>query len=176
MKKVTLIAVALLAVFTTVEVNASEARVVDVQPNYITKTTYDYITYDEEKCGIASRSDRGLIEKANNGLFGSLEGTLGTAIGYGIGNEVGGGSGNEIAKVVFALAGNKIGNDIGDRRRINNGQIQCHIVPTTIKQPRTVQEISHYNITVELEEGRYLVRRNYAPAIGSYINVSVTVR
>jgi len=154
----------------------AQALVVDVQPNVVERTRYETDTWYEEKCNIARANDRGIIERGNNSIFGSIEGTIGTAVGYGIGNEIGGGSGREISRVLGAIVGNKIGNDIGDRRRVQRGEYQCATVPVTQTVPVTYSEVSHYNVTVEIDGQNYRVQRNFSPVIGSYIDVTMRVR
>lgn len=175
-KKLSIFAVLFAALFITIEAEASEARVVGVEPIYRYHTTYHTETTYQEQCNIAKRTDRGWIERGNNNVFGSIEGTIGTAVGYGIGNEIGGGSGNEIAKVVGAILGNKIGNDIGDRNRINKGHTNCYTVPVTHKVPTQEQRLSHYNVTVDINNQLFVVKRNFEPRVGQWIDVSLSVR
>lgn len=153
-----------------------EALVVDVTPNYRTKTTYHTTTSYEEQCFVVEQKNRGLIERANNGVFGSLEGTIGTGIGVAIGSEIGGGKGNDAAKILGGIIGNKIGNDIGDRNRVARGETECTSVPVTIRQPHTETVIKDYTVTVKIENSYFKVTRNEQPTVGSYIPVSLTVR
>lgn len=170
---------AVLAMFVAVDVSAynqEQALVVDVTPNYRTKTTYETKTFYEEQCFVVEEKNRGLIERANNGVFGSLEGTIGTGIGVAIGSEIGGGKGNDAAKILGGIIGNKIGNDIGDRNRIARGETECATVPVTVQEPRTETFIKDYSVTVKIENSHFKVTRNNKPTVGSYIPVSLTVR
>ena len=176
MKKLSIIAMAIGSLFVAVEARASQAEVLDVNPNYIYQTTYETETRYEQQCNIAKSKNRGWIEKSTNGVFGSIEGTVGTAVGYGIGNEIGGGSGNEISRFLGAIIGNKIGNDISDRKAINKGQTECYTVPVTERFPVKNQLLTHYNVVVLVGGTQYVVERSYAPRIGSYIDVSLRVK
>jgi len=175
-KKLSIFAVVVASLFVTIKAEASEARVVGVEPIYRYYTTYHTETTYQNQCNIAKRTDRGMIERGTNSVFGSIEGTIGTAVGYGIGNEIGGGSGREISRVLGAIVGNKIGNDIGDRNRINNGHTNCYTVPVTHKVPAQEQRLSHYNVTVDINGQLFVVKRNFEPNVGQWIDVSLSVK
>jgi|TARA_B110000971_G_scaffold39257_1_gene38196 uncharacterized protein YcfJ len=162
----TLLAIAL--TLTASEAFAADALVVDTTPLMGSVIKVQNVPETRMECN--GGSNDGLIEKGVGGLFGSTEGLLGTAIGYGIGDQIGGGSGNEIAKVLGAVIGNKVGNNVG-----TNNQ-QCREVTHMVRQTYRSSEVTSYRVTVELGDQRYNVDRQYEPAIGSYIPVSLTVR
>ena len=140
--------------FTTVSPTASadsqSAKVVAADPVYTTSTQY------REVCTPVTETRR------------SIGGTLiGGAIGAAVGNQVGGGSGRDIATAVGAVTGAAIGqNRAGDRTVTKN---QC------VNEPFTVQEISQYKVTVDVNGNFYTVYREFGPAIGSMIPVNVQV-
>jgi len=89
----------------------------------------------------------------------SIGGTLlGGAIGAAIGNQVGGGSGRDIATAVGAVTGAAV----GQRRCVN--------------EPFTVQQISEYKVTVEINGSFYTVYRSFGPAVVSRIPVTIAVK
>jgi uncharacterized protein YcfJ len=129
---------------------ASDARVVSTEPVYTTTTQY------REVCTPVTETRR------------SIGGTLiGGAIGAAVGNQVGGGSGQDIATAVGAVTGAAVGQNVaGDRTVTRN---QC------TSEPVTVQQISQYKVTVEINGGIYTVYRGFGPAVGSRIPVSIAV-
>jgi uncharacterized protein YcfJ len=98
----------------------------------------------------------------------SIGGTLlGGAIGAAAGNQVGGGSGRDIATAVGAVTGAAIGQNVaGDRTVTRN---QC------VREPFTVQEISQYKVTVDINGTFYTVYRSFSPQTGSLIPVTLSV-
>jgi uncharacterized protein YcfJ len=129
---------------------ASDARVVSTEPVYTTTTQY------REVCTPVTETRR------------SIGGTLiGGAIGAAVGNQVGGGSGQDIATAVGAVTGAAVGQNVaGDRTVTRN---QC------VNEPFTVQQISQYKVTVEINGGIYTVYRGFGPVVGSRIPVSIAV-
>jgi uncharacterized protein YcfJ len=129
---------------------ASDARVVSTEPVYTTTTQY------REVCTPVTEQRR------------SIGGTLiGGAIGAAVGNQVGGGSGQDIATAVGAVTGAAVGQNVaGDRTVTRN---QC------VTEPYTVQQISQYKVTVEINGGIYTVYRGFGPVVGSRIPVSIAV-
>jgi uncharacterized protein YcfJ len=129
---------------------ANDARVVASEPLYYTTTQY------REVCTPVTEQRR------------SIGGTLvGGAIGAAIGNQVGGGSGQDIATAVGAVTGAAVGQNVaGDRTVTRN---QC------VTEPYTVQQISQYKVTVEINDNLYTVYRSFGPAVGSRIPVTIAV-
>jgi uncharacterized protein YcfJ len=129
---------------------ASDARVVSTEPVYTTTTQY------REVCTPVTEQRR------------SIGGTLiGGAIGAAVGNQVGGGSGQDIATAVGAVTGAAVGQNVaGDRTVTRN---QC------VNEPYTVQQVSQYKVTVEINGGIYTVYRSFGPVVGSRIPVSIAV-
>jgi len=129
---------------------AADARVVATDPVYTTSTQY------REVCAQVTEQRR------------SIGGTLlGGAIGAAVGNQVGGGSGQDIATAVGAVTGAAIGQNVaGDRTVTRN---QC------TSEPFTVQEVSQYKVTVEINGTWFVVYRNFSPAQGSLIPVNIQV-
>jgi uncharacterized protein YcfJ len=129
---------------------ASDARVVSSEPIYTSTTQYRQV------CTPVTETRR------------SIGGTLvGGAIGAALGNQVGGGSGRDIATAVGAVTGAAVGQNVaGDNTTTTN---QC------VNEPYTVQQISQYKVTVELNGGLYTVYRSFGPTQGSMIPVSIQV-
>ena len=129
---------------------AADAKVVATEPVYTNSTQY------REVCTPVTETRR------------SIGGTLlGGAIGAAAGNQVGGGSGRDIATAVGAVTGAAIGQNVaGDRTVIRN---QC------VREPFTVQEISQYKVTVDINGTFYTVYRSFSPQTGSLIPVTLSV-
>jgi len=129
---------------------AADAKVVATEPVYTTSTQH------REVCTPVTETRR------------SIGGTLlGGAIGAALGNQVGGGSGQDIATAVGAVTGAAIGqNQAGDRTVTRN---QC------VREPFTVQEISQYKVTVDINGTFYTVYRSFSPQTGSLIPVTLSV-
>lgn len=129
---------------------AADARVVATEPVYTTSTQYRQV------CTPVTETRR------------SIGGTLvGGAIGATLGNQVGGGSGRDIATAVGAVTGAAVGQNVaGD-----------NIVTTTqcVNEPYTVQQVSQYKVTVEINGSLYTVYRSFGPAQGSMIPVSIQI-
>lgn len=134
----------------SLNVFAADARVVATEPVYTTTTQY------REVCVPVTETRR------------SISGTLiGGALGAAAGNQVGGGSGRDIATAVGAVTGAAIGQNVaGDRTVTRN---QC------TNEPFTIQEISQYKVTVDINGTLYTVYRSFSPQSGSLIPVTVTV-
>jgi uncharacterized protein YcfJ len=137
-------------VLVSINAFANDARVVAAEPVYTTRTHY------REVCTPVTETRR------------SIGGTLlGGAIGAAVGNQVGGGSGRDIATAVGAVTGAAVGQNVaGDNTVTTN---QC------VNEPYTVQEISQYKVTVEINGNLYTVYRSFGPAAGSLIPVTVQV-
>ncbi len=142
----------LFLVFAMISFNifAADAKVVATEPVYTTSTQY------REVCAPVTETRR------------SIGGTLlGGAIGAAVGNQVGGGSGRDIATAVGAVTGAAIGqNRAGDRTVTKN---QC------VNEPFTVQEVSQYKVTVDVNGSYHTVYRNFSPVLGSLIPVTLSV-
>ena len=129
---------------------ASDAKVVLSEPVYTDFTQY------REGCTPVTETRR------------SIGGTLiGGAIGAAAGNQIGGGSGRDIATAVGAVTGAAVGQNVaGDRTVIRN---QC------TRQAFTVQEITQYKVTVDVNGSFFTVFRNFNPTTGSLIPVTLSV-
>ncbi len=129
---------------------AADANVVATEPVYTTSTQYRQV------CTPVTEQRR------------SIGGTLvGGAIGAYLGNQVGGGSGQDIATAVGAVTGAAVGQNVaGDNTVTTN---QC------VNEPFTVQQISQYKVTVEINGSLYTVYRSFGPVVGSRIPVSIAV-
>ncbi len=129
---------------------ANDARVVSTEPVYTTSTQYRQV------CTPVTETRR------------SIGGTLvGGAIGAALGNQVGGGSGRDIATAVGAVTGAAVGQNVaGDNTVTTN---QC------VNEPFTVQQISQYKVTVEINGSFYTVYRSFGPVAGSRIPVTIAV-
>ena len=129
---------------------AVDAKVVATEPVYTTSTQH------REVCAPVTETRR------------SIGGTLlGGAIGAAVGNQVGGGSGRDIATAVGAVTGAAIGqNQAGDRTVTRN---QC------TSEPFTVQQVSQYKVTVDINGTFYTVYRSFSPVVGSLIPVTLSV-
>lgn len=129
---------------------AADAKVVATEPVYTTSTQY------REVCAPVTETRR------------SIGGTLlGGAIGAAVGNQVGGGSGRDIATAVGAVTGAAIGqNQAGDRTVTRN---QC------TSEPFTVQQVSQYKVTVDVNGSYHIVYRSFSPVVGSLIPVTLSV-
>jgi uncharacterized protein YcfJ len=167
MKKI----IGLIVLFTACSVNAQgvSLKVISVDPVYKNVTRHQTVTETRKVCYRENQSS-GLLERVVDGGFGSTEGLVGTGVGVAIGSEIGGGRGNDAAKIIGGLIGNKIGNNIA-----NNKRNQCEYEDIQRQQPYTVQEISKYKITVEMEDSQFVVTRQYQPRVGDYIPVSLNV-
>jgi uncharacterized protein YcfJ len=129
---------------------AADAKVVATEPVYTTSTQH------REVCTPVTETRR------------SIGGTLlGGAIGAALGNQVGGGSGQDIATAVGAVTGAAIGqNQAGDRTVTRN---QC------TSEPFTVQQVSQYKVTVDINGSYHIVYRSFSPVVGSLIPVTLSV-
>jgi uncharacterized protein YcfJ len=140
------------AIITLISFNlfAADAKVVATEPVYTNSTQY------REVCTPVTETRR------------SIGGTLlGGAIGAAAGNQVGGGSGKDIATVLGAVTGAAIGQNVaGDRTVTKN---QC------TSEPFTVQEVSQYKVTVDINGNFYTVYRSFSPQTGSLIPVTLSV-
>ena len=164
--------IAVVALFTSIAANAQgvSLRVVGVDPVYKNVTRYQTVVETRKVCYRENRSN-GVLERVVDGGFGSTEGLIGTAAGVAIGSEIGGGRGNDAAKIIGGLIGNKIGNSIAD-----NNRGRCEFEDVERQEPYTVQEISNYRVTVEMEGSQFVVTRQYQPRVGDYIPVSLRVQ
>lgn len=139
-----------LALLSSASVIASDATVVSTEPVYTTTTEYRQVCVP--------------VTQIKRSIGGTL---LGGAIGAVVGNQVGGGSGRDIATAVGAVTGAVIGqNASGDRVVTTN---QC------TNEPFTVQQISQYKLTVDINGSYYTVYRGFNPGAGSIIPVTLTV-
>ena len=147
---------------------ASYMEVVNVTPNYRTVTRYQTVVETMEVCYRVNEFN-GMLERIVDGSFGSTEGLVGTVAGAAIGDVIGGGGDNTTVKVIGGVIGNKIGNNIADKR--NN---TCKYEDITRKEPYNVQEMVSYHVVVKSDNSQYTVVRPYSPTIGERIKVSVT--
>ena len=159
-----------------------DMEVTDVQAIYTTTNVNVPTNVTEEQCVNFDevsyrRNSRGVLEKITNGGFGSTGGLLGTVASVAIIDELGG---NDAAKIIGGLLGNKIGNDISDRRRNNQNGMHCELV-TRVKYVRQQENVlDHYLVTVKDHYiGKtpltFQVKRNFAPVVGDTIRVSIRV-
>lgn len=163
MKKI-LVFLLLMVPFTA---SAVPGTVVDVRPIQNSRVVYETVTEYRYECGVVNRS-RGGIESTTNRAFGSTQGAIGAFVGGAIGRQVGGGSGKDAATVLGTIIGNQIGNDVAQNR-----QEQCRQIPFTNRVPKTEFYVSHYEVTVDINGSMYKVNRNYSPAVGSVIKLSL---
>lgn len=147
-----------------------QLRVVNVDPVYKNVTRYHSVIETKKVCYRENRSN-GVLERIVDGGFGSTEGFIGAAAGVAIGDKIGGGGDNDAAKVIGGLIGNKIGNKVAD-----NNRNSCKYEDIERREPYTVQEISNYKVTVEMEGSRFVVTRQFQPMVGDYIPVSLRVQ
>jgi len=164
------IAAILLLLATSTHAQGVSLKVVGVDPVYRDVTRYQTVVETRQVCYRENQSN-GLLERVVDGGFGSTEGLIGTAAGVAIGEHIGGGRGNDAAKIIGALIGNKVGNSIADSKRGT-----CEYEDIQRQEPYTVQEISNYRVTVEMEGSQFVVTRQYQPRIGDYIPVSLRVQ
>jgi len=159
---------------TTVDMEVSDIREV-----YKQRAVSVPVQVDQEYCYSENeyrRNSRGVLEKITNGGFGSTGGLLGTAASVAIIDELGG---NDAAKIIGGLLGNKIGNDISDRRRNNRG-VNCEIRTVTNYERRYEDHLDHYLVTGFVGSNQFQVKRIYnnghsAPTVGDTIRVRVNV-
>lgn len=151
---------------------ADPATVIDVDPIERTRTTYETVYETVYTCDVVRGNDRmGGIERGVDGIFGSTEGAVGTVIGGAIGNQIGKGRGKDIATALGAIVGNQVGNNVSRKK-----QTECREIEVGKRVPVTQYYIEGYRITVDLNGNTYRITRNYEPAIGSLIDVNVSVR
>lgn len=138
-------------VFGSVTTYAADAKVVLTEPVYTNTTQY------REVCVPVTETKR------------SIMGTiLGGAAGAAIGNQVGDGSGRTIATATGAVVGAAVGQNVaGDNTVTKN---QC------TREPFTVQTISQYKVTVDINGSFHVIYRDFSPIIGSMIPVTVQVQ
>ena len=119
MKKLISISVLSVAVLFSLSAEAKsiQMEVVDVQPVVRNMSVNVPVQFEEEVCYRFKRNSRGVLEKIVDNGFGSTSGLIGTATGVAIVDELGG---NDAAKILGGLLGNKIGNDISEKKRYNN--------------------------------------------------------
>lgn len=168
MKKLVIFIMSMIAVAANAQ--GVSLKVVNVDPIYRNVTRYHSVIETREVCYRENQSN-GLLERIVDGGFGSTEGLIGTAAGVALGDKIGGGGGNDAAKVIGGLIGNKIGNNIADSKRN-----KCEYEDIERREPYTVQEISNYRITVEMEGSTFVVTRPFQPRVGDYIPVSLRVQ
>lgn len=159
-----------------------ELEVVDVREIYTQRAVSVPVEVDQEYCYTENqyrRNSRGMLEKITDGGFGSTGGLLGTAAGVAIVDELGG---NDATKIIGGLLGNKIGNDISDKRRNDRDITRCEIKTVTKYERRYEDHLDHYLITVKLDTDplkrntkQFKVKRNFAPAVGDTIRVQISV-
>ena len=150
---------------------ADTATVVDVDPITRTGTSYETVYDTAVTCDAVRGNNRmGGIERGVDSIFGSGSGAVGTVIGGAIGSQIGGGNGKKAATAVGAIIGNQIGNN-----RVRNQQTECREVQVTKRVPVRHTYIDGYRIVVDLNGSLHTITRNYEPAIGSDINVRVSV-
>jgi len=163
---------------------SANMEVIDVQEFY-TKTNVSVPTeVNEQQCYNQDRyanngrrpNSRGLLEYGVNGGFGSTGGLIGTATGVAIIDELGG---NDAAKILGGLLGNKIGNDISDKKRRSNHNnkngVHCEMVTRVVYVRQQQNVLSHYVVTVTDGYNEYDINRQAAPFIGETIRVNVSV-
>ena len=151
----------------TVYAQTVSLKVTNVTPNYRTITEYHTIIETKEVCYRVNESN-GVLERIVDGSFGSTEGFVGTAAGAAIGDVIGGGGDNTAVKIIGGVIGNKVGNNIADKKRNT-----CEYIDVERKEPYNVQVISDYNVTVNFDGQPFTVRRPYQPKIGQRIEVDM---
>lgn len=129
---------------------AADAKVVLSEPVYTDFTQY------REVCTPVTET-RGSI----GGAF------VGGVIGAAVGNQVGSGSGQDIATAVGAVTGAAIGQNVAGDRTVTRKQCT--------RQAFTVQEITQYKVTVDVNGSFFTVFRNFNPTTGSLIPVTLSV-
>mgnify|MGYP003647265186 FL=1 len=182
-----LILITTLALVTTNAVaDSMYLAVVDVDSVYSTRYVNVPVQVEEQQCVNLSqnnsydnsnwggRQSDGLLEKGVDGLFGSTGGLVGIAAGVAIVDEFGG---NKNAKVIAGLLGNKIGNDISNKKQQQRAQsgMRCDMVTRTKYERHEEQVLSHYLIKVTDGTNSFNVKRNHSADIGSSIRVNVSV-
>ncbi len=141
---------AALAAFFSFSALATDARVVSSEP------VYSHTTHYRQVCTPVTETHR------------SVGGTLlGGVIGALAGNQIGGGSGRDIATAAGAVTGAAIGQNVSGDRQITRNHCSS--------QPYTVQDISHYQVIVDVNGSHYTVYRTFSPALGSFIPVTLSV-
>lgn len=135
---------------TSLSVFAADAKVVATEPVYTNSTQY------REVCTPVTENRRSI-----GGTF------VGGVIGAAIGNQVGGGSGQDIATALGAVTGAAVGQNVAGDRTVT--RTQC------TRQAFTVQEISQYKVTVNVNGTFYTVYRSFSPQTGSLIPVNLSV-
>jgi uncharacterized protein YcfJ len=129
---------------------AADARVVATEPLYTPHTEYRQV------CST--------VTTPSSGVGGAIAGAI---LGGVVGSRFGGGSGQDAATVVGAVAGSHVGRNMTEGNTITRNQ--C------VSEPFTVQQVSQYKVTVEINGTWFVVYRNFSPAQGSLIPVNIQV-
>jgi hypothetical protein len=174
-KKIGIFAIVVASLFVATDIEASQTtlHVTDVKAINKDVTKYDYVPYQEEVCYVYRRNSRGVLEKIVDNGFGSTSGMVGTGVGVAIVDELGG---NDAAKIIGGLLGNKIGNDISEKK--NKDKNNCELVTKHKRQAYTETIVDHYRVTGTLGDvigPVATVRRNFEPMLGDEIRVNVKV-
>jgi uncharacterized protein YcfJ len=172
MKKLISISVLSVAVLFSLSAEAKsiQMEVVDVQPVVRNMSVNVPVQFEEEVCYRFKRNSRGVLEKIVDNGFGSTSGLIGTATGVAIVDELGG---NDAAKILGGLLGNKIGNDISEKKRYNNMR-ECSIETVTRYERRYEQRVTGYRVTVDHYGLQFTINRNFEPQVGQSISVNVS--
>lgn len=142
-------------------------EVTNVSPMYGMSNVTHQLPQKVEVC--YKRDANGLLEEISGGLFGSNSGLIGGTLGYVIADEIGTTS---TGRVIGAIIGNKIGNDIDARKQGTECRIETRMQSHTGVQ----QTVIGYGITVMLKDGRTAnVTRDFEPQIGEMLTVNTRV-
>lgn len=174
-KKIGILAVVVASIFVATDIEASQTTMYVTDVKEISKNVnkYDYVPYQEEVCYVYRRNSRGVLEKIVDNGFGSTGGMVGTGVGVAIVDELGG---NDAAKIIGGLLGNKIGNDISEKK--NRDKSNCELVTKHKRQSYTETVVDYYRVTGTLGDmmgPKATVRRNFEPQEGDEIRVQVKV-
>ena len=101
---------------------AEVARVINVQPKYV--------TYTEEQCRYVYVEKPATSENSAGGVLGAIAGAA-------IGNQIGGGSGKDIATVVGGVLGYQAGKGDSQPGGVEQRRV-CEAVPVRVRQGEIV--------------------------------------
>jgi uncharacterized protein YcfJ len=129
---------------------AADAKVVATEPLYTPHTEYRQV------CST--------VTTPSSGVGGAIAGAI---LGGVVGSRFGGGSGQDATTVVGAVAGSHVGRNMTEGNTITKNQ--C------VNEPFTVQQVSQYKVTVDINGTFYTVYRSFSPQTGSLIPVTLSV-
>lgn len=162
----------IIAGFISITLAASSTQknmeVVNVSPVYKNVVVQIPVSYETEICYKYKRNSKGALEKIVDSGFGSTSGLVGAAAGAAIVDEAGG---NSNAKVLGALLGNKIGNNISEQ----NSTTKCEMETKTKYESQNQERLEHYLITVVNAGDQFVIQRSFSPRVGEMVNVNISV-